>query len=224
MRSKGGRRSRLWRWICLAVLGLALVWLVVFRSFPAYLAKSAPNAALVLNRSQPVALAQSIQQLIAQAPRLQNPNVDPAVTLDATTKSEIHGLAARLMTSDPLNARPFAVMACQSRADTDSSETNAFMQATFDRSRRESEAVYWLLRWNTERKNFAAAVEYLDVLFGRRPQVIAQVMPLIGRIAESEDGRQRLKLMFAGNPPWRATVSIICRITLPTRGRHWTCF
>jgi hypothetical protein len=78
------------------------------------------------------------------------------------------------------------------------------MQAAAGRSMRESIAVFWLMREAYERKDYAAVVQYADILLRTRPQVVTQVMPTLARIAEDKDANSVLKRALAENPPWRA--------------------
>jgi hypothetical protein len=56
---------------------------------------------------------------------------------------------------------------------------------------------------NYLKQDYGAALRYADVLLRTRPQFIGQAMPVLGRIAESQDGSQKLKNLLATNPPWR---------------------
>ena len=80
------------------------------------------------------------------------------------------------------------------------------MQAAARHSLGESAAVYWLMQKNIELKDYAKAMEYTDNLLRKRPQLIALAMPLLGKLAQSQDPNARAALTSAllTNPPWRA--------------------
>lgn len=199
-------RSRWMRMIGFSALGIVLVWAVITTSFVAYLAEIAPESALALNESDPTALVRRMQDLIARVPQPQDKAVDRVAMLDAATKSEIRSMAEQVMVHDPLNARPFAILGRLSLSEKDDGKTETLMKATVRRSLRESESAYWLFTRSVEQQNYAAAVEYADVIFRARPQVVSQIMPAIGRIAESKEGSEQLKKALGENPPWRGYI------------------
>ena len=117
---------------------------------------------------------------------------------------------------DPLNARAFRILGQVAEDASDEQRAEQLMQAAVLRSLRQSMAVYWLMRKSYDNQDYAAATRYADALLRTRPQVIAQVMPILSRIAEREDAKGELKKVLAGNPPWRAQfLKFFCLTTFP---------
>jgi hypothetical protein len=52
-------------------------------------------------------------------------------------------------------------------------------------------------------QDYHNAIGYADTLLRTRPQLVYQVMPTLGRIAETRDARGELKKLLARDPPWR---------------------
>jgi hypothetical protein len=104
---------------------------------------------------------------------------------------------------DPLNARAFRILGQLSDLASDAERTEGLMQAAVRRSLLESVAVYWLMRKGVQDQDYPAALRYADILLRTRPQVLEQVMPLLGKVAEIPDASVELKQLLATNPPWR---------------------
>ena len=77
------------------------------------------------------------------------------------------------------------------------------MEAAAHRSLRESVALYRVMRKSYEHADFATAAYYADALLRTRPQLVAQVTPLLARMAENKAASDELKKLLALNPPWR---------------------
>jgi hypothetical protein len=119
-------------------------------------------------------------------------------------RRQVGALAQTALAQDPMNARALRILGQIADAANEEAAASKLMQAAVDRSRRESVAVFWLMRESFERKDFATAVQHADVLLRTRPQVAPQVTPTLARIAEHKDAGPELKNMLATNPPWRA--------------------
>ncbi len=222
--------SRSWRWraMLLALLGLLLVWQVVTRSFAAYLADAAPEAALRLDAAHPVALlalaarklnesqaANDAKQQVAGIGRRAGTKVPAAApeaartpgpvppVPDPQTREEIRAMTQLALLGDPLNARALRILGQLADGASDEERTERLMKAAADRSLRESVAVYWLMRKSLEKLDYTAAVQYADTLLRTRPQVVAQVMPVLAEIAENKIASSEIKKLLASNPPWR---------------------
>jgi hypothetical protein len=134
------------------------------------------------------------------------PGEDPAEIAglsDAEITEKVRRWAEAAVANDPFNARALRVLG-QLAADANDKERAAlFMRAAADRSHHESLAVYWLLHYNIERNDFAAAIGNADVLLRTRPEIAGAVVAALGQIAE-KGGAEDLKAILAGNPPWRA--------------------
>jgi hypothetical protein len=63
--------------------------------------------------------------------------------------------------------------------------------------------VHWLLRRAYDRKDYAGALRYADILLRTRSQALPHVLPVLGRMAETPEAAGALERLLAGNPPWR---------------------
>jgi len=146
----------------------------------------------------------------ANQPEGEHPEAaDPAERLrsnagDSELRHEVRAIARAALSRDPMNARALRILGQVADADDDDLTASRLMQAAARRSLRESVAVFWLMRESFERKDYAATVQYADVLLRTRPQIIAQVIPTLARIAEDKDANGSLKVALGANPPWRA--------------------
>jgi hypothetical protein len=77
------------------------------------------------------------------------------------------------------------------------------MEAAARRSIQESVAVDWLMRHKHERKDYAAALYFVDALLRTRSQVMERVLPVLASMVETPQARGELVKALAGNPPWR---------------------
>jgi hypothetical protein len=127
----------------------------------------------------------------------------PSNASDPALRKEVRSLAQAALGQDPMNARALRILGQVADADNDERSARQLMQAAARRSQRESVAVYWLMRESFERKDYATAIHYADVLLRSRPYVIPQVMPTLARIAEDTKANGELKQMLGTNPPWR---------------------
>jgi hypothetical protein len=122
---------------------------------------------------------------------------------DAQADALIRSWAELALLNDPLNARAFRILGQLADRAPDEERTRMLMQGAVRRSLRESVAVYWMMQKSYKKQDYRAAIRYADVLLRTRPQVLIQVMPMLGRIAENQDGNAELKQLLASNPPWR---------------------
>ena len=129
----------------------------------------------------------------------------PSNAGDPELRKEVGVLTQAALAQDPMNARALRILGQIADAANDEAVASRLMQAAARRSRRESVAVYWLMRESSERKDFATAVQHADVLLRTRPQVAPQVTPTLALIAEDKVASPELKKMLATNPPWRAS-------------------
>jgi hypothetical protein len=128
----------------------------------------------------------------------------PSNASDPELRNEVGTLAQTALAHDPMNARALRILGQIADAANEEAAASNLMQAAARRSKRESVAVFWLMRESFERKDFATAVQHADVLLRTRPQVAPQVTPTLARIAESKEASPELKKVLATNPPWRA--------------------
>jgi hypothetical protein len=198
-------RQRCLRAVMLTLIAVFLVWEVITRSFVAYLADVAPEAALRLRSTDSAALSSLAETRLtlersSETSDFKSPR-DMAV--DRETGSEIAAGAKLALLGDPLDARALRVLGQLAEGSADAAKIERFMQAAARRSLRESMAVYWLMRKRHDEHDYAAAIRYADTLLRTRPQLIAQAIPTLAQIAESKDAGSELSDLLAANPPWR---------------------
>jgi hypothetical protein len=222
--SQPHRRARA---VGFAIAAIALAWLVLARSFAAYLADGAPQAALWLNPHEPTALL-NLADTAINAPQRRTPRdgaapvAQPAGTsagqprdfsefgmVDAKAAVDlpaVHGWAEAALTSAPLNARALRVLGQAAAAAGKDADAARLMQMAARQSLHESVAVYWLLVRSVERKDYKAALTYADVVLRTLPGFDSYVMPLLARIVEDGKAADLLKATLADDPPWRTIV------------------
>jgi len=176
------------RRVLFAALAIGLVWEVTSRTFAAFLANFAPEQALYIRSQQPTALVRLAQ-----------------TKLGASDDKQAGRMAEQALLSDPLNAQALRILGQIAELSKDGPRSWQFMQASVRRSLNESLAVIWLMYRSAERRDYAAAMYYADVLLRTRPQLGSEVViPVLARIAEDKDAVVTLKEMLSRDPPWRA--------------------
>ena len=197
-------RPRVLRVFVFAVVAAFLVWQVASKNVGQYLADVNPDAAIHLHDSNPTALLKLAESRLNRDQLTQD--AEPATTAsipNPQAKAGIRGQLERALLSDPLNARALRILGQLALEASDEEQAKRFMQGAARRSLRESIAVYWLMRMSYDKRDYAAALRYADTLLRTRPQLIAQVMPILAAMAEDQDANGDLKKLLADNPPWR---------------------
>jgi hypothetical protein len=231
--SQHHRRARA---IGIVFVAVALAWLVLSRSFAAYLADGAPRAALWLNPHEPTALlnladaainapqgraaaptegaGQAAAEPRASAPAGASPgqpgrDFSEFGMIDARAAIDlpaVRGWAEAALRSEPLNARALRILGQAAAASGKDPDAGRFMQMAARLSLHESVAVYWLLVRSVESKDYAAALTYADVALRTLPGFDPYVMPLLARIVADGKAANLLKAELADDPPWRTIV------------------
>jgi hypothetical protein len=119
----------------------------------------------------------------------------------AEAREQIRVWTELALLNDPLNAHALRILG---QLAADETAKDAFMLAATRRSLRESLAVYWLMQKGYERKDYAKAIYYADILLRTKPQVLPYVAPMLAQLAENKDASSAVKKLLANNPPWRA--------------------
>jgi hypothetical protein len=188
------------RTVLLIGLGALLTWLVISRSLVAFLATGAPEAALWLSPRDPEALLTLAERRLGLAGPL---DASRSHLADAATRDEIRALAETALVGDPLNARALRVLGQVALAAGDRPRAMAYLEKAARHSIHESAVLSWLMRAHYERMEYAAALYYADALLRTRNEAVADVLPLLGRMAETPDAVDALTSLLASNPPWR---------------------
>jgi hypothetical protein len=173
----------------LAAAGAILAWLVVSKSLVAFLAANAPQAALWLSPADPPALL-----------TLAETGLDPAA---GTSHEGVRAWAEAALAGDPVEPRALRILGQVAHAAGDAARARALMEAAARRSVQDSWAAHWLLKDAYDRKDYAAALRYADVLLRTRSQALQHVLPVLGRMAETPQAVDGLEKLLAANPPWR---------------------
>jgi hypothetical protein len=227
VRSKPHRRAGA---IGFTIAAAALAWLVLSRSFAAYLAEGAPQAALWLNPNEPTALLNLADAAInapqgraaappdgaAQAMPPAGANAGPPRRdfsefgmVDANAAIDlpaVRGWAEAALKSAPLNARALRILGQTAAAAGHDADAGRFMQMAAQLSLHESAAVYWLLVRSVQSKDYKSALTYADVVLRTLPGFDPYVVPLLARMVEDGKAANLLKAVLADDPPWRTTV------------------
>jgi hypothetical protein len=181
-------RSQTLKRVLFAAFATGLVWEVISRTFAAFLANFAPEQALHIQSQQPTALLKLAQ-----------------TKLGASDDKQARRVAEQALLSDPLNAQALRILGQIAELSDDGPRSWQFMQASVRRSLNESLAVVWLMYRSAERRDYAAAMYYADVLLRTRPQLGSEVVvPVLARIAEDKETVVAFKAMLSRDPPWRA--------------------
>jgi hypothetical protein len=225
-RHAAGVRSRPLQALLLAVAGLALAWLSLTKSLPFALASENPDWALALNDGNPDALIGKARQIMAplliqrgnqQGKREENRGELintlkglPAASIlgasdepageRAATRNEIRQLSLRALAADPLQSEAYELLAA---AAEDYWHTRAFMEEAARHSRRAANALIWLLNDSFHRGDYAAALDYGDLLLRTHPELSEPVLGLWARAAERPDGFATVAAALAKRPAWR---------------------
>jgi hypothetical protein len=190
------RKPRPLRTFALVVAAMVVAWLVLSRTFVAYLAGRTPDSALWLRPDDP-------QALVTLAERRLDPDrtaLEGAAAAPAAP-DEVRQWLETALAGDPLNARALRILGQLAAADE--GRAISYMQAAARRSVQESLAVHWLMQRHYEEKNYTVALDYADALLRTRPRTMPHVLPMLGKMAETTEARGALEKLLAGNPPWR---------------------
>ena len=127
----------------------------------------------------------------------------PSSSAAPATLDHVRIWAETALVSDPLNARALRILGQLAHATGDRSRAVHYMQAAARRSIQESVAVHWLMRYNSEKKDYAAALYFADALSRTSSKAMPHVLPTLSSIAENPEARGELEKLLANNPPWR---------------------
>jgi hypothetical protein len=218
----------------LIVLGVFLAWQVIVHSWAHYLAEPAPSVALMLNSRQPdalrVAAERKLEEILtaarssyAEADRDRLPafsdrrivgvpdestlsDLPPGFVLSAKDAAEVEDLLRRSIAAAPLNARAFSLLGRVADLKQDEAQARTYYRQAARLSRHEVSAAIWLLNHAIKDNSVDEVLSYADLLQRVRPSIVAPIAPILARVAESEDGRQKLITLLAGDPPppWRS--------------------
>ena len=182
--------DRLWLRRCLVCLiGVALAWLIVTRSFPAYLAQIAPETALWINANQPDALLRLAEQKLEAAPASGNDR-----------DADVRALIMRARSLDPLNPQVPYLLATLAERAGDRTQAISQLGATLQQSLHESAAIYKLMLYSVETHDYVKATTCAELLLRTRPDAFPVVLPTLIKLANTEAATEALTAMLGRNP------------------------
>jgi len=222
-----------WRLLVVGGLVVFVLWHIVTKELPDYLAAVSPEAALILDASHPVALTTlADRQLNGEGganaqegdiapdtttdalgrwaalawPAIRNGGAAPPPRLSDADRARIQSMASTALLRDPLNARALRILGQLADAAGDKPTAERYMRAAVRRSARSTYAVNWLMAESARKKNDADVLRYADLLLRKRPQLGRAAYPLLADIAErsAASSQDDLVALLASNPPWRA--------------------
>jgi hypothetical protein len=117
--------------------------------------------------------------------------------------AEATAWAEAALASDPLNARALRILGQLALASGDAGKASAYLESAVRHSIHESAAASWLMLDSFQKKDYGAALHFADALLRTRTQALPNVLPIMGRIAETPEAGDALAKLLAGNPPWR---------------------
>ncbi len=204
--------------IGLGLLCALLVWQIVTRSLPAFLAQSHPYAALALRSSasapQLELAGQALGVLLEEEAQVMDMGAAKAAAAAGLTPStpataasvpdeQIRAWASGAIASAPLSSRALAILGAVEAQNGDVSAAERFMSAATARSLREKTAVAWLLNQHYQAADYGAALHFADALMRAAPQTADTIVPYLGRMAESPKSSAKFTQLMLTNPPWR---------------------
>lgn len=213
-----------------AVLSVLLLWLVVSKSYLAYVEDAGSTSGLdpidsedylslaerrlrirAAETSPPAQAAETspFPQAVEAAPPRQAAESSPPAPgpvpnpITAELGNKARAQAVALLAQRPLDARSLRILGELAVSAGNQGKAAALMQAAARRSLRETAALVWLTGEHFKRGEFDKTAHYADALLRTRPQLVGQVTPVLARMAENKDAAGVLKDLLAANPPWR---------------------
>lgn len=212
--------------LLMALAAGALAWQVATRSLVAFLAVAAPDWAMALAPGNSDVLLNLAEEKLglrvhgkyvatdeAAPPPTAKANAAAAALrakgivvpllppeISASARDQVRQWVAAALRSDPFDARALRILG--QAADTEA-QAASYMQKSFAHSQHEFLAGYWLLQKSYLEGDFAKTIFYADVLLRSKPQFESFIVPVLGRIAETNGGIGPIKTLLKSNPPWR---------------------
>lgn len=185
------------------IVGLTLCWLVVSHSLVAYLSATAPQTTLFLRRNEPKALVALVNAELNNNED-QKDNVPARKQLAPKRLRLLRERVETALMADPLSSRAYRLLGQIAERQGFADEAEKFMRAATRHSLNESFAVYWMMRKNFERKNYAAAAIYADALL-RSTNRHDVALPFLAQMAEDKNGKVEVEKLLLANPSWRSS-------------------
>lgn len=176
----------LWLWAALALMAFG-AWRVASLGLADHYAETNPERALFWRSTHPVALLRAAE-LAAQ---------DPARAQEAAD------YAHRALQADPLDGRPYRVLAQLALAAGDEARARELFQLAARRAPRDLPAHVWLVEHHLRNARPAEALGHIDTLLRVQPSLFPRFEPLLLALAAAEPAHAALAEALAKQPPWR---------------------
>jgi hypothetical protein len=174
-----------------------LLWLILTRTFVAYLAIVAPLAASKLSPSAP-----AVRLALAEDALLAN-NLGTISHPNDRARMQIHGWTTGALRSEPLDSRGLEILGLLAAMDSSPADAYKWMSTAAKRSLRRRAAVYWMLRKKFAAHAYPSTAHYANSLLRSDPQSMPLVISTLAKMAETKDARRELEKLLATDPPWR---------------------
>ncbi len=124
---------------------------------------------------------------------------------DPIELAAIRDMVVTSLRREPLNYRGLTLLGriADLSADDGADAAKSFYELAARLSPRASEAHYWLMRHNADRKDYAQALRQADTLLRTVSRAGPAVMPTLAKFAETPEAVEHLKGLLVGNPKWR---------------------
>lgn len=179
-----------WKKVLALIIAVMLAWLA-YRALTIgmadHYALSDPVRALSWRSDHPEAL-------FLQAERLAR---DPAQAEAAA------GFARRALRVNPLDGRPYRVLAMLAVQRGDKAEAAKLFRIAAARAPRDLLSQAWLLEFHLAEGNLPAAMQNLDLMLRVQPALFARMEPLLLSLVAMPDAHAPLAERLAASPPWR---------------------
>lgn len=179
--------KRVWPWLALAVLAFA-AWRVASLGLADHYAETQPERALFWRSHHPVALLRAAE----------------AAARDPARADEAADLARRALHADPLDGRPYRVLAQLALARGDETHAAELFTVAARRAPRDLPAHLWLLDHHLRNGRVAQALPHLDTPLRVYPGLFGRFEPLLLELAGAAPLHAPLADTLASQPPWRA--------------------
>jgi len=178
--------KRIWPWAALALVAFA-AWRVASLGLADHYAETNPQRALFWRDDHPVALLRAAE----------------AAAKDSARADEAWAYAERALQADPLDGRPYRVLAQLALATGDETRAAELFQIAARRAPRDLPAHVWLMQHHLRNERPAEALAHLDLMLRVSPEFFVQAEPLLLALAAAGPAHDPLASLLARQPPWR---------------------
>lgn len=174
------------RRIALALLALALGWLVLVRGYADYLARIEPERSLAWVPGQSEALVREAEGALRGA-----------------QMERAADLAQRALLGHPLEGRALRILGAVAERSGDRARARALMQAAATLTPRDSATQFWLAINALADRDLDTALRKLDRLVRFEPELQRDVFPILATVASNPVGARAIAPYLARGVPWR---------------------